>query len=206
MEATRTKKERVWNAAIELFNVYGYTGTTVRDIAERANTNVALISYYFGSKQGLLEQLMASFFEGYIETLESTVFELNSEETSFNRLLKAVYNILDYQKKRHNLARFVHREITLDSTLVRELMSTYLMKERHLYQMLLDEGGESGEIIEVGDYFVLQLRGMIIMPFLHPQYIREVYHLMPHEDDFVDTYFQELKKWLLSMTKKHLPT
>ena len=33
----------------------GYEATTVRDIAEQAGVNIAMISYYFGSKEKLLE-------------------------------------------------------------------------------------------------------------------------------------------------------
>lgn len=40
--------------AIALFSERGYTGTRLSDIAERTGTNIALISYHFGNKKGLL--------------------------------------------------------------------------------------------------------------------------------------------------------
>ena len=40
-----------------LFSKKGYEATTVRDIAEQAGVNIAMISYYFGSKEKLLEAL-----------------------------------------------------------------------------------------------------------------------------------------------------
>jgi AcrR family transcriptional regulator len=40
-----------------LFAKKGYEGSTVRDIAEEAGVNIAMISYYFGSKEKLLEAL-----------------------------------------------------------------------------------------------------------------------------------------------------
>src|SRR5450759_2075747 len=42
-------------AALRRFTVDGYDATTVRQIAEDAGVNVALISRYFGSKEGLFE-------------------------------------------------------------------------------------------------------------------------------------------------------
>ncbi|MED4214161.1 TetR family transcriptional regulator, partial [Priestia megaterium] len=39
-------KQKVIDAAISLFNTKGYDGTSVRDIAKRADVNVANISYY----------------------------------------------------------------------------------------------------------------------------------------------------------------
>ncbi|MGQ0418773.1 TetR family transcriptional regulator, partial [Bacillus sp. HC-Mk] len=56
-------KQKVIDAAISLFNTKGYDGTSVRDIAKRADVNVANISYYFAGKQGLLEQLITDFLE-----------------------------------------------------------------------------------------------------------------------------------------------
>lgn len=35
----------------------GFAGTSVRDIAEAANVNLAMISYYFGSKEKLMEAM-----------------------------------------------------------------------------------------------------------------------------------------------------
>ncbi|MEO6831013.1 MAG: TetR family transcriptional regulator [Chitinophagaceae bacterium] len=47
-------------AAETLFAQHGYEGTSVRDIARDANVNVAMISYYFKSKEGLLEAVMSA--------------------------------------------------------------------------------------------------------------------------------------------------
>ncbi|WP_280769934.1 forespore capture DNA-binding protein RefZ [Salipaludibacillus daqingensis] len=200
----KASKEKVLEAAIELFNVKGFTGCSVRDIANKAGANVALISYYFGSKQGLQEHLMTNFLEGYVSAIESQWLQIeDEEELVFDRLLKAIWNVMMYQQKHHELARFVHREITLDTTLVRELMATYLKKEKHLFHSLLEVAFERGEMrAQPNEYFFLQLRGMLTLPFLHPQYIREVYHLMPHESHFLDKYFSELCEWVATHFKE----
>lgn len=49
-------KARISSAARELFLQHGYRGTTVRAIAAAAEVDSALISYHFGSKQGLFGQ------------------------------------------------------------------------------------------------------------------------------------------------------
>src|SRR3954470_10009122 len=46
-------RERILDAALDLFGERGLTGTTVRDIAARAKVNVAAISYHFGGKDEL---------------------------------------------------------------------------------------------------------------------------------------------------------
>ncbi|MET7669713.1 TetR/AcrR family transcriptional regulator [Micromonospora luteifusca] len=49
-------KARITEVARELFLKHGYPGTTVRAIATAAGVDSALISYHFGSKQGLFSQ------------------------------------------------------------------------------------------------------------------------------------------------------
>ncbi len=51
------KQEQIMEAAERLFADNGFAGTSVRDIAEAANVNLAMISYYFGSKEKLMEAM-----------------------------------------------------------------------------------------------------------------------------------------------------
>ena len=49
-------KARIAEAARDLFRQHGYRATTVRAVAAAAGVDSALISYHFGSKQGLFGQ------------------------------------------------------------------------------------------------------------------------------------------------------
>ncbi|MDB5222240.1 MAG: TetR/AcrR family transcriptional regulator [Chitinophagaceae bacterium] len=55
--AYNDKHIQIIETAEELFAKKGYEASTVRDIAEEAGVNIAMISYYFGSKEKLLEAL-----------------------------------------------------------------------------------------------------------------------------------------------------
>ncbi|WNF36070.1 forespore capture DNA-binding protein RefZ [Bacillaceae bacterium IKA-2] len=196
MEKGEKTKRKVIEAAVSLFNVKGYSGTSIRAIADRAGVNVALISYYFGNKQGLLEKLMIGFLEDYTNIVEKGYQELD-QGNSKKSLIAVVENILKYQQQNHHLARFVHREVTLDSVLVRELMMTYFMKEKHFLKGIIEAGMKNSEFRQISsDFVAIQIRALLTMPFSQPQYIREVYHLQPHEDYFVSTYRQHVEKWL----------
>jgi len=50
-------KERILDAAVEVFSAKGYAGARVAEIADRAGVNKQLISYYFGGKQGLYKEI-----------------------------------------------------------------------------------------------------------------------------------------------------
>ena len=71
------KREHILIVAEELFAEKGFDGTSVRDIAQQAGVNLAMISYYFGSKEKLLESLVelrAGYAYGILE-------ELNKDES-----------------------------------------------------------------------------------------------------------------------------
>jgi AcrR family transcriptional regulator len=52
-----TKQLQLLDTAEALFSQKGFDGTSVRDIAEAAGINTAMISYYFGSKEKLMEEI-----------------------------------------------------------------------------------------------------------------------------------------------------
>ena len=52
------KKAHILNHAIALFADKGVEGTSIRELALEANVNVAMINYYFGSKEKLVESII----------------------------------------------------------------------------------------------------------------------------------------------------
>ncbi|MEI9810968.1 MAG: TetR family transcriptional regulator [Bacteroidota bacterium] len=67
------KQIQIMEMAEVLFADKGFNGTSVRDIAEKANVNLAMISYYFGSKDKLLEALFTYRGEYIKLKLESMI-------------------------------------------------------------------------------------------------------------------------------------
>jgi len=59
-------KQDILAAAIGLFARKGFSATGVREIAQQAKVNIAMISYYFGSKRGVLEAALDIFFQRYL--------------------------------------------------------------------------------------------------------------------------------------------
>jgi AcrR family transcriptional regulator len=85
-------RARVAVAARELFLRHGYQGTTVRAIAAAAGVDSALISYHFGSKQGLFGQALD------LPCVEPTALDaaLRGDRAGLaDRLLAAVTNSWD---------------------------------------------------------------------------------------------------------------
>jgi AcrR family transcriptional regulator len=55
--AIKSVKDRLVDAAEELFCERGFKGTSIRDIAASAGCNIASVNYYFGSKEKLYEEV-----------------------------------------------------------------------------------------------------------------------------------------------------
>jgi AcrR family transcriptional regulator len=51
-------RERLLNAAEQLFAEHGVSGTTLRALTKAANVNLAAVHYHFGGKEGLLDAVV----------------------------------------------------------------------------------------------------------------------------------------------------
>lgn len=67
-------KRRILIAAKKLFARQGFDGTTVRQICEEAGANIALVSYYFGGKDKMFEEVLKTFLPvGRLSELEEAM-------------------------------------------------------------------------------------------------------------------------------------
>ena len=77
-------RERLLQAAFEVFAEQGFKKTTVRDICWQADVNVASVNYYFGSKQELYAEVCRYSCGAAGET--PPVFPLDGLKTSEEKL------------------------------------------------------------------------------------------------------------------------
>ena len=50
-------KDRILDAAEELFAQFGFAGTSLRQVTSRADVNIAAVNYHFGSKENLVNEV-----------------------------------------------------------------------------------------------------------------------------------------------------
>ena len=63
MNVESTTEEKIIAAARKLFTQKGFSATRTRDIAEEAGINLALLNYYFRSKQNLFQIIIEEKFD-----------------------------------------------------------------------------------------------------------------------------------------------
>ncbi|HLR73273.1 MAG TPA: forespore capture DNA-binding protein RefZ [Pseudogracilibacillus sp.] len=193
----KSTKQKVIDAASELFFQHGFHGTSVRDIAERAAVNVSLISYYFKSKQGLLEYAVTQYYEEYLEVIDHVV---DSNQEAIEILQKLIEAMIQYKTEHFQLTAFIHRELSLDSTFVREMSVTYLAKENHILTNLFSQI-LSSEKKRDKHYLFMQLKGMIMSPYIFRNEWNNQLFDQVDINNFVRNYGQTISKWLKYVNK-----
>src|SRR3954453_21008733 len=62
-------EEKIKKAARVVFHEKGFAATRTRDIAQEADINLALLNYYFRSKQKLFDIIMLETLQGFARSL-----------------------------------------------------------------------------------------------------------------------------------------
>jgi AcrR family transcriptional regulator len=103
------KQLEILNVAERLFAEEGFDGTSVRDIAKKANINIAMISYYFGSKEKLLEALVINRIGAMKLRLENL---LQEDSTPIEKIDKLVVYYINQINANRSIYQILHFELS----------------------------------------------------------------------------------------------
>lgn len=115
VEGTR---QRILDAALDLFGERGLTGATVRDIAKRAKVNVAAISYHFGGKEELY-RAVATAIAGSItarvrarmaNVLDAPPTDPEAALKALEAVIETIVDVIVGPPEMRRVARFIIRE------------------------------------------------------------------------------------------------
>ena len=138
------KQIQIIEAAEKLFSEKGFNGTSVRDIAEHAGVNLAMISYYFGSKEKLMEALFTYRGDSIRMQLEGMLYNKGMEP------LEKFYQLIDYYIERFQKQECFHRimareQIVHTKGATAELMLNLKKTNLELIRKLVQEGQKAGQ-------------------------------------------------------------
>jgi len=104
------KKSSILAAAENLFSELGYEGTSTRQIAKAAGANMSMISYYFGSKEGVFLEIMNKRIESFAAELTS----INQYPISpMEKLHKVIEGYTNKILSNISFHKMMHRELSL---------------------------------------------------------------------------------------------
>ncbi len=127
--ASDATRQALVEAALDGFGVKGYEGTSTRNIARAAKTNIASIAYHFGSKEGL-RRACAEFVVSTIRSVADAVLAPEDE---------AAFAALDRDVARQRITAIFERMAGFILTNPRaNLVARFMLREMIQPSMALD--------------------------------------------------------------------
>lgn len=185
------KEENILLHAERLFAENGFNGTSTREIAAAAQVNISMLSYYFGSKEKLLEKIfefrMKESLDYAYRVLEGT------ESNSFEKLISIVDRYIERVEKHLNFHRIFQRELLTQKN---EQTLCYLRENKtmflQIYERLIEEGYQSGLFTRKPHPALLQ--STVAGTLFNAISSRPIYKEFYRGDDTFDTeYITQLK-------------
>lgn len=129
------KQIHILDIAEELIAKKGYEGTSVRDICSKANINVAMISYYFGSKEKMMSYL---YQYRVLKTRENfSEFADTIKEGKPEMQMKEIVKYIVSQLFKYNYFHgFVTQELRHTENLKDELLDFYQLFVKKLDEVI----------------------------------------------------------------------
>lgn len=104
------KRQAILEAAEKLFCETGYEGTSTRQIAKESGANMAMINYYFGSKEGVFVEIMNERIAGFASQLKIINEDKISALEKLHRVIEGYVNRIMNNTAFHKM---MHRELSL---------------------------------------------------------------------------------------------
>lgn len=158
--ADASTEEKIIEAARKVFTKKGYAATRTRDIAEEADINLALLNYYFRSKEKLFQLVMLE----KIKQLFSVVIPIvNNEDLSLeDKLQMLIDNYIDLLKLHPDLPIFILSEIRANTAGFQEEVQVQKILGQSSLVKQLEESYPAIAPVQ----FIVSLLGMVIFPFV----------------------------------------
>jgi AcrR family transcriptional regulator len=150
-------EEKILEASKGVFMKYGLYGSRMRDIADAANVNPALLHYYFSSKEKIFDKVFEGAMAKYFQQM--AVFSDSSLPIK-QRVLNYIDNIIDFYTEYPQMSMFIIKEISINPDLFKQKVNVVKNAKVSLIG-LLEEGIKKGEIKKIDTaLFLINLQSL----------------------------------------------
>lgn len=87
------RREQIVACAMDVIAEVGYPQTSIRKIADRAGIAMSVVLYHFGTKDGLIEAVIASMYQTALETVPPAI---DRARTQTDKLAAYIHSSIDY--------------------------------------------------------------------------------------------------------------
>jgi len=196
-----TKQIQLMDSAELLFSRKGFDGTSVRDIAEAAGINTAMISYYFGSKEKLMEEI----FERKSLNIKEKVANLLKDD-SLDPLEK-MYSLVDMYIEGILQRRIFHRILLCEQIINQNpsiigMVDKMKVKNSEYINDLIRLGQKKGMFKKNID--IPMMTNTLIGTLSHTMLNMDFYKSYHHLDSLNEEEYERLLKKKLSLHMKNI--
>lgn len=187
-------EQKIIEAAQKIFTQKGFAATRTRDIAEESGINLALINYYFGSKENLFKIIVEQKFMKLFGTLEPILS--NNSIPIIEKVTLITNNYTSMLMENEDLPIFVLNNIKRDKELLKNVITqSRLLSMFGLEDQLKAEGYEISIL-----NFIMNIISMSLFPFLSKELF--ITSEMIHEKDykaFVQDRAKQIPQWIMQI-------
>ena len=137
------KKDHILDVAEKVFSDLGFDGASTRMISGEAGVNMAMLNYYFGSKEGLF----LAVFERKISSFRTLLQNIGNDGSmsSWDKLDKCIDNYVDRIIVNNCFQKLINREISISkrSDLTDKITEILMLNVMEL-KKIFDEGIKNG--------------------------------------------------------------
>jgi AcrR family transcriptional regulator len=171
-ELDLSTEEKIKKAALKLFTKKGFAGTRTRDISEEAGINLALLNYYYRSKEKLFELVMTEILQNFFRGI-TNIF--NDEKTSLDDKVNIfVVNYTGLLKQQPDLPLFVFHELRIDPQRLATKMGVNTVFKSYFFKQLGMEM-ERKKIVRIHPlHYVINMIAMCVFPFIASPLLRHI--------------------------------
>jgi AcrR family transcriptional regulator len=201
----KDKREQIIETALQLFAEKGFEGASIRDIAEKASVNVAMVNYYFGSKEKLFEKIIeykSSATRGLLDEI------LNNESITPIQKIEAVIDSYIEKLFTHRMFhRLVQQELILNQREnLQDAIVNNFIPNAMIVKSIIESGIKKGDFKQVDvELTIASLNGTINQVLLSKKFCNR---LMNNSDDYIpyeDVKFKHrVSTFLKALMQAHL--
>ena len=177
-------KQRILDTGVAMFASKGYGNTGLRELAEQAGVNLAMVNYFFGSKKGLLKVILDTFLAGYYEIARQELTAETDVEDKVRRFLK---RIIPYVRAHRDYFIVTLTELPHDDPDIIDYKASWIRKIVDLVQDEICTPLSAGLDRQITPYVIGPVMiGMIAMRFL----VEPIFQRIKPVDVDVDPYHE----------------
>ncbi len=159
IEVDLSTEEKIKAAARTVFTKKGYAATRTRDIAEEAGINLALLNYYFRSKEKLFELIMMEKLNSFFGTIAPILSDTSL--TLDQKIAKVAENYTIVLTENPDLPLFILSEMRMNPEQFVTRLPFEKLFESHFIKQLQETRPDLHPM-----HFLMNILGLTVFPFI----------------------------------------